>query len=239
MHEHVLNSFERALQGLRAEILSMAAIARRNLENAVRALAERNVDLCRAVIADDTEVDEYERKIDQLGMDILVRFNPVARDLRLVIATMKMSVNLERISDHAVNIAKRARKLAGRGEIPETQFIEPLHAIADELLRDALTAFTDHSSELGAALKDRDKELDRLHKRFIASLSSRLEAAEGHAEDFLHLILIARSLERIGDLAVNIGEEAVFLDSAKDIRHEKRLQQAQHPQATPEQAESP
>jgi phosphate transport system protein len=224
MHEHILSSFENALRSLRGEVLAMASIARRNLENAARGLAGRDVELCRSVIADDTEVDEFERKIDHLGMEILVRFNPVASDLRLVITAMKMSTNLERISDHAVNIAKRARKIAAREELPESQLVEPLHALADGLLRDAVAAFTDRDSALGASLKERDKELDRLHKRLIASLSSRLEEAHGRSEDFLHLIFIARSLERVGDLAVNIGEEAVFLDSARDIRHEKRLQ---------------
>ena len=223
MNEHILSSFEHALQGLRSEVLAMAATARRNLEHAAWGLAQRDVDLCGKAIAGDTEVDEYERKIDQLGLDILVRFNPVAGDLRLVITAMKVSANLERISDHAVNIAKRARKIAARGEVPESGLVGPLHALADGLLADAMTAVAERDSELGASLKARDKELDREHKRFISSLSSRLEEAHGHSEDFLHLIFIARSLERIGDLAVNIGEEAVFLESARDIRHEKRL----------------
>ena len=82
-------------------------------------------------------------------------------------------------------------------------------------------ALTDANTELGEGLKARDKELDRLHKQMIASLSSRLEAAGARAEGLLHLIFVARSIERIGDLAVNIGEDAVYLDSARDIRHDK------------------
>lgn len=224
---HILHDFDTAIQSLRAEVLTMAMLARQNVERALRGLYARDIDLCRAVIADDNEVDDLERKVDQHGMELLVRFHPVASDLRLVLAAMKMSTNLERISDHAVNIAKRARKICVRPELAESKLIEPLHGIADELLRDSVAAFTDRDSTLGASLKDRDKELDRMHKRLIASLSARLEEANGRAEDFLHLIFIARSLERIGDLAVNIGEEAVFLDSAKDIRHEKRLHQTQ------------
>jgi phosphate transport system protein len=236
MHEHILSSYEHSLQALRSEVLAMAAVARRNLENAVHGLARRDVDLCRSVIADDTEVDELERKIDHLGMETLVRFNPLAGDLRLVITAMKISTSLERVSDHAVNIAKRARKIATHGEVPEAQLVEPLHALANGLLRDAIAAFADRNAELGAALKERDKELDRMHKRFIGSLSARLEQANGQAEDFLHLIFIARSLERIGDLSVNIGEEVVFLDEAKDIRHEKRLLEAHRPPPPSEEA---
>jgi phosphate transport system protein len=154
-------------------------------------------------------------------METLVRFHPVASDLRQVITSMKVAANLERISDHAVNIAKRARKMLSRPECPEVPFIEPLYALADQQVRDALSAYTDRNSELGQSLQLRDKELDRMHKRLIATFSARLEEGGAGTEDFLHLIFVARSLERIGDLAVNIGEDAVFLDSARDIRHEK------------------
>ena len=83
-------------------------------------------------------------------------------------------------------------------------------------------AYTDANTELGEGLKARDKELDRLHKQMIASLSGRLEDSNGRSENLLHLIFVARSIERIGDLAVNIGEDAVFLGEARDIRHEHR-----------------
>ena len=125
--------------------------------------------------------------------------------------------------------AKRARKMIARPACPEVPFIEPLYALADQQVRDALSAYTDRNAELGESLQLRDKELDKLHKRLIATFSSRLEEGGTAAEDFLHLIFVARSLERIGDLAVNIGEDAVFLDSARDIRHEKQQQKAEAP----------
>ena len=106
---------------------------------------------------------------------------------------------------------------------------EPLYSLADKLLRDALLAYTDSNAELGESLKARDKELDRLHKQMIASLSARLEDATGRSENLLHLIFVARSIERIGDLAVNMGEDAVFLGEARDIRHEHRKHAEQTP----------
>lgn len=219
---HIFREFDKGMQVLKAEVLSMASMTRQNLERAMRALLERDLDLSRAVIADDTDVDDLERRIDQIGMNILVRFHPVASDLRLVITSMKMAHNLERISDHAVSIARRAKKICKASPLEETALAEPLYTLADKLLRDALTAYTDSNSELGESLKARDRELDRLHKQMIASLSSRLETSDGRAENLLHLIFVARSLERIGDLAVNIGEDAVFLGEARDIRHEQR-----------------
>ena len=218
---HILREFDQAFGALRAEVIAMAGQARLNLERAMQGLLERDLDRCKAVVADDDEVDDAELRIDRIGMETLVRFHPVASDLRLVITSMKVAANLERISDHAVNIAKRAHKMLTRPECPEVTFIEPLYALADQQVRDALSAYTDRNAELGQSLQLRDKELDRMHKRLIATFSARLEEGGEKAEDYLHLIFVARSLERIGDLAVNIGEDAVYHDSARDIRHEK------------------
>ncbi len=199
----------------------MAACARLNLERAMEAVFSRNVELANAVIADDDEVDELERKIDQLGMDILIRFHPMATDLRTVICSMKISMNLERISDHATSIAKRAKKISNSNEVPEVTLIEPLYTLADHLLRDAISAFTDHDSVLGAGLHVRDKALDKLHREVTSTFGTRIEQTTGRSQDYLHLIFIVRSLERVGDLATNIGEDSVFLDVARDLRHEK------------------
>lgn len=216
---HILRDFDVAIAALRGEVLAMAARARLNLERGVQALLTRNVELANAVIADDDEVDEGERKIDQLGMDIMVRYHPVATDLRLVVSSMRISMNLERISDHAVNIAKRARKMAASQELPDATLIEPLYTLADHLLRDAISAYSDRDAALGAALHARDKELDRMHDAANATFGTRIEQGTNRSQDYLHLILVTRSLERVGDLAVNIGEDAVFLDHARDLRH--------------------
>ena len=217
---HILRDFDQAISVLRGEVLAMAAKARHNLERAIRALLERNLELANAVIADDDEVDDLERRIDQLGMDILVRFHPVATDLRLVVSSMKISMNLERISDHATNIAKRSKKMNTSQELPDAVLIEPLYTLADHLLRDAISSYSDRDAVLGASLHKRDKELDRMHNEATATYGSRIEQANGRCQDYLHLILIVRSLERVGDLATNIGEDAVFLESARDLRHE-------------------
>ncbi len=234
--QHIFREFDKAMDALKGDVLTMAGLARQNLENAMHALLERDIDLARAVIGDDSDVDEFERKMDQSGMSILVRFQPVASDLRLVITSMKMAHNLERISDHAVSIAKRAKKICKAPPLDEAALAEPLYTLADKLLRDALMAYTDLNAELGGGLKARDKELDRLHKQMIATLSGRLEDSNGRAELLLHLIFVARSIERIGDLAVNMGEDAVFLGEARDIRHEYRKQIApvQAPTPVPE-----
>ena len=218
---HILREFDQAFASLRNEVIAMAGQARLNLERAMQGLLQRDLERCKAAIADDDEVDEAELRIDRIGMETLVRFHPVASDLRQVITTMKCAANLERVSDHATNIAKRARKMLSRSECAEVSFLEPLYALADQQLRDAMSAYTDRNAELGQSLQLRDKDLDKMHKRLIATFTARLEEGGERAEDYLHLVFVARSLERIGDLAKNIGEDAVYLDQARDIRHDK------------------
>jgi phosphate transport system protein len=218
-NSHILRDFDVAIAALRGEVLAMAARARVNLERAVQALLVRNAELAHTVIVGDDEVDESERKIDQMGMDMMVRYHPVASDLRLIVSSMRISMNLERISDHATNIAKRARKMSASKELQDVALINPLYTLADHLLRDAISSYRDRDAELGAGLHARDKELDRMHKAANTTFGSRIEQGTDRSQDYLHLILVTRSLERVGDLAVNIGEDAVFLDHARDLRH--------------------
>lgn len=216
---HIIKDFDLALAELKSEVLSMAAKTRHNLERAIQALITRDLELANSVIADDDEVDELERIIDRSGMALLVKYHPMASDLRFVVSSMKISVNLERIADHATNIAKRARKIIASQELDDIALIEPLYTLADQLLRDAISSFSDGNGSLGASLHARDKELDRMHKETTAHYGNRIEEAAGRSQEYLHLILIVRSLERVGDLASNIGEDAVYLEHAKDIRH--------------------
>lgn len=216
---HILSSFDNALNQLRQDLFHMASVTTQNLNDAARGLLERDVDLCNQVIAEDEQVDVYEKKIDADGIAILTRFTPLAQDLRRVVSAMKASSNLERISDQAVNIARRAKRILQSVELPETRMIEPIHAQATSLLQDAVSAFQDENIELATSLKARDKELDGQQNEFIVRLTRRMEEDTGRLKDYIDLVFIARFLERAGDHAVNIGEDAVYAGSAKDIRH--------------------
>lgn len=220
-NDHILHDFDQAISTLRGEVLSMAGQTRHNLERAVQALLTRDVDLANSVIGDDNEVDDMERRVDRFGMEILVRFHPMASDLRLVLSSMKISINLERISDHATSIAKRARKMAKNEALPDVNIVEPVYALADNLLTDAITAYSEQDADLALGLHDRDKELNRVYKKVSNTLTHRIEEGGGRTDDYLHLVFVVRSLERVGDLAVNVGEDTVFMEVAKDVRHEQ------------------
>lgn len=218
---HTLMNFENSLRDARNNVLRMASVAEQNLENSIRGLLSRNQDLCNEAIAEDDEVNSLERRIDADSYEILMRYNPVASDLREVIAGMKVANNLERISDEAQNIARRARKMLKHPELEEMHMIEPIYEQAIVLFRDSMRSYAEGDTELGLSLYDRDRELDKAHSNVIRDLSKRMDSDSStmRVKAFLHLVFIVRSLERVGDHSVNIAEDGIFLEEATDVRH--------------------
>src|SRR5213075_2885492 len=134
--KHILGTFDEALASLRNNVLMMAGLAERTLDRAIKGLLQRNDDLCANAIADDEEIDQLEKQIDKDGIDVLLRYQPVASDLRRVVAAMKLSPNIERVGDQATNIARRARKLNKHPVLRETEIIAPIHAHAVAMFKD-------------------------------------------------------------------------------------------------------
>src|SRR2546423_8038076 len=132
-HRHILGTFDEALGSLRNNVLMMAGLAERSLERAMKGLTERDDDLCANAIADDEEIDQLEIQIDKDGVAILLRFQPVASDLRRVGVAMKLSSNLERMADQATTIARPARQLNQHPPLPEVAFMQPLNEQATSM----------------------------------------------------------------------------------------------------------
>ena len=218
--KHILGTFDEALTSLRNNVLMMAGLAERTLDRAIRGLLQRDDNLCVTAIADDEEIDQLEKQIDKDGVDVLLRFQPVASDLRRVVAAMKLSPNIERIADQATNIARRARKLNKHAPLPETELIVPIQAHAMAMFKDAIDAFTREDVDLGRAVVARDKDLDLLNKRASRRLTDRMAEDPKQLRGYLNLIFISRCLERVGDHATNIAEDAVYAAAAEDIRHQ-------------------
>ena len=216
---HILGKFDTDLESLRDHVLMMASLTERVINRAADGLFHRDLDACNSVIADDAEIDALEKTIDRDGVKIMVRFQPMAKDLREVVSAMKVSGNLERVADQAVNIARRARKLNQSPSLPETAALEPMFRSAIDLFSASIRSFADRDEELARSLKPRDRELDTEHHRVINNLTARMAQDTARIGDYLDLIFIARYIERIGDHATNIAEDAVFATSAEDIRH--------------------
>lgn len=218
--KHILGTFDEALSGLRNDLLTMAALTERNLYHAMNGLFQRDDALCRKVIADDEEVDQFEKQIDKAGLEILLRYQPVASDLRLVISAMKLSPNIERVADEATNIAERARSLNKHPPLIEVNLIVPIQAHATSMFKEGIEAFVRENVDLARTVIGRDKQLDDMNAAANRQLTERMTQDRDQLRGYLNLILISRCLERIGDHATNIAEDAVYAAAAEDIRHQ-------------------
>ncbi len=224
--DHILSAFTEALGRLRENVLTMGSIARKNLANAMRGLLERDTDLCNQTIADDQDVNILEKSIDKAGMDILIRFQPMAYDLRQVMGTMRVANNLERISDQASSIAKRARKINQLPEIPELHLVQTVYQLASAQIERAMAAFANGQADRAAEIRLGDKELDNAEKALDQALLEVMEGRQGGLEAYLHLIFVGRFLERVGDHAKNICEDTIFIEKAEDVRFLKKAKPA-------------
>lgn len=215
---HTLTYFETALQELRSNVIRMANFSSANLETAMRGLMTGDAGILNEVIADD-DVNQLERGIDREGMEILFRFNPVAGDLRDVLAGMRIAGNVERISDQAKIIARMAKKILKQPAVSELALVESLAEAATAMLSKAVAAYVDRDAEQGLAVVVSDRDLDKLYRKANKELTKAVESSPQNAKSYLHIVFILRALERVGDLSVNIAEDIVFAERATDIRH--------------------
>jgi phosphate transport system protein len=217
--KHISSSYDAALYGLRNDVLMMSSLTDRILQTAFEAFLTRNGELCDQVFAEDEEIDTLEKQIDQEGVGLLIRFHPVASDMREVVSAMKVSTNLERVGDQSVTIARRAKRLNGRSLVSEVALLEPAYRLSLAIFRDSIRAFAERDCALARTLKSRDKELDAVTTDIGERLVARATADPENVPSYLDLIFIGRALERIGDHATNISEDSFWRDRATDIRH--------------------
>jgi phosphate transport system protein len=218
--KHILGTFDEALASLRNNVLMMAGLAQRSFEHAMKGLFERNDNLCLSAIADDEEIDQLEKQMDKDGVDILLRFQPLASDLRRVVSAMKLSTNLERVADQATSIARRARKLNRHPPLAEVELIKPMHEQAISMFKESMDAFVQENVNLACGVIQRDEGLDELNGDVNRKLIERMAQDSEQLRGYLNLIFVARALERVGDYATNIAEDAVYAAAAEDIRHQ-------------------
>jgi phosphate transport system protein len=217
--KHIRTSFDAALYGLRNDVLMMSSLTDRMFQTAVEGLLNRDTDLCSQVIADDEEIDSLEKKVDLDGINLLVRFQPVASDMRQVISAMKISTSLERIADLSVTVARRAKRLNARPAMGELALLESAYRLTLVIFRDSIRAFAGGDCEHARTLKLKDRELDALIDEVTERLVERAAQESELVLGYLDLIFVARALERIGDDSANIAEDCFWRDRAEDIRH--------------------
>jgi phosphate transport system protein len=211
--------FEDDLRALKNRLLSMGALVEERVRQAVQALMERRVELAEGVIAGDQEVNDLQIEIDDRCLKLLALQQPMASDLRLITAAMKINADLERIGDQAVNIAENASQLFAHPPLKPLLDLPRMASIAQQMTRDSLDAFVRRDSVLARQVLERDDEVDQLKDQNFRVLLTYMMADPGTIERALALILVSRNLERIADHATNIAEDVIFLVEAKDVRH--------------------
>jgi phosphate transport system protein len=201
-------------------MLAMSKRAQELIEDAVDALVERDPDKAAMVIAGDKEMNSLEIEVEQLAVALLALQQPMARDLRFIVGAIKISGDLERIGDHAVNIAQSAQRLIGQHSIlsPDPE-LEDMARRSRRMLADALDAFLQADGALGREVCKADDAVDALHDSIFRILLTHMMADVRTINQSLELLLVSRNLERVADLATNIGEDAVYLAEGKQIKH--------------------
>ena len=211
--------FHEELAELKQRLLDMSSQAEHLVDLAIRALLERNRELADEVIAGDKSINDLEVEVEQRAIRLLALQQPMARDLRFIVGTIKVSNELERVGDHAVNIAESAIRLVeSGGPIPGSE-IEDMARRARTMLSDALDAFTRSDGALGREVCKADDAVDSLHDSVFRTMLTHMMEDARRIGPSLELLLVSRNLERVADLATNIGEDAVYLAEGKQIKH--------------------
>jgi phosphate transport system protein len=212
---------EKDLAEMKEKLLGMAGCAEQATSRAIRALRKRDDDLAFRVEEQDSVVDRLQMEVDDLALDLLSQARTPAR-VRLVAVAMKIAGELERVADEATTIARRAEELNKEPALKQCAGIPPMATLVLSMLKDALDAFVRPDPASARQVIARDKEVDRLNKALRDELMQHMAAQPEAIESCLHLMVIAKSLERVADHATNVAEAVVYLHEGCDIRHMKK-----------------
>jgi len=211
--------FQEELEQLKARLLEMGGLAEDRVRSAIRALVERDSDLVERVLNGDQPINQLHIEIDSRCFKLLALYQPMAVDLRAIVAGVKINTDLERVGDLAVNIAEAARRYLRHAPVKELIDIPRMADIAHGMLRDALDSYVKRDTALAREVLNQDDTLDALKTQVFRELLTYMLQDPHTIEPSLDLILVSRHLERIGDHATNIAEDVIFMVSARDVRH--------------------
>jgi phosphate transport system protein len=215
----VMRHFQEELAHLKTRLLEMGGLAEENVRLAVQGLVERDRETIDRVLFGDEPVNRLHVEIDSRCFTLLALFQPMAADLRTIVAAVKINTDLERVGDLAVNIAEAALRYASHPAVKKLIDIPLMADIAQNMLRDALDSFVRHDVDLAQHVLDEDDRLDALKTQIFRELLTYMLQDPATIEPALDLILVSRHLERIGDHATNVAEDVIFIVSARDVRH--------------------
>jgi len=211
--------FREELEALQGRLLEMGGLAEERVRAALHGLVQRDPAAIDKVLSGDEPVNQLHIEVDNRCFRLLALHQPMATDLRAIVAAVKINTDLERVGDLAVNIAEASKRYIGHAPVKQLIDIPQMGDIAQAMLRDALDAYVKRDSELATKVLNEDDRLDSLKAQVFRDLLTHMLQNQGTVEPSLDLILVSRHLERIGDHATNIAEDVIFMVSALDVRH--------------------
>ena len=212
--------FHQQLAQLKDKLLAMAALSQQALEFSVDAYLQRDVNLCQFVRENETAINTAQREVDEMSYELLAKEQPMAIDLRFILAVIKINGNLERIGDQAMSIARRTLDLVAMEPVDLPADIEGMRTCARRMIRMALQALLEGDAEVATAVIRADDEIDRLNRLAHEDLLRVIQEMPEVSQQALHAIIISRNLERIADHAANIAGDVIFWVQGADIRHQ-------------------
>jgi phosphate transport system protein len=211
--------FQQELDDLKTKLAEMAGLAEEAVREAVDALLERDVDKARIVVDRDEAIDDLEIEIEERSVKLLALQQPMASDLRLVAMAMKVSNDLERVGDHAVNIAETVQWLAEAPLFPVVPEIEEMVRLSTLMLNDSLDAFVRGDTTLAREILKRDDRVDELHENTFRILLTHMMEDPRKISAGMDLLLVSGNLERIADLATNVSEDVIYMVDGRIVKH--------------------
>lgn len=223
-HRHISAQFEAELMTLQGNFAAMGGLVEEQVRSAMSAFKKIDLALAQSVRANETQVNQFEMDIDQETTTIIARRQPTANDLRLLIGLLKSSTDLERIGDEADRIAKITINTEPSNPPLEDLLtirddVSTLDTLASQMLRDALNQFARKDESGASATIEADAEVDQVYNTVVNSCSEGMAQNPSHVDEYMAVIWVARSLERIGDHAKNIAENTVYSVRGTDVRH--------------------
>lgn len=209
--EHIVKAYDQELDQLNNTIARMGGLAELQLANAIEAVVKRDAELGATTVEADVRIDELEQEVQNQVVRLLALRQPMARDLRNIMAALKASADLERIADYATNVAKRVQPLTMSPVVPPLLSIPRMGALAQSLIKDVLDAYAERNLEKAMQVWRRDEELDEMYAAFFRELLTYMMEDPRNITPCTHLLFIAKNIERIGDHATNIAETVHFL----------------------------
>ena len=205
---------------LKRHLLEDAALVEDMITKSIKGLTEKSETLLLEVMnTEEPKVNDYDREIDEMCVGLIAQYEPVARDLRMVIMIVKMNKDLERIADHAVNVCESALFLISKPVLHSLKDLQLMGESSVLMLKDSINAFVNENVQLAHAVLERDNIVDSAGDSILKELTELMRAQKDVIPRALHVMRIAHNLERIADLATNIAEEVIYIVEGRDIKH--------------------